>query len=153
MEIKINIDSKYEQPVITIQTNEMTTELERVLLCLKNSKTNHVRIFGTEEDQTFILQPSEIDYFYSENRKTFARTKHTQYEVNMNLTTLESHLTNHYFARFSKSVVGNVNQIKRFELSFNGNLCVYFHSGNREYVSKKYVRALKESLLNGGTNE
>lgn len=153
MEIKIDIDPKYEQTAITIQTNEMTSELEKILLCLKNTKTSHIKIFGTKEDQTFILQPSEIDYFYSEDRRTYARTKQSHYEVSMNLTMIQSHLRNHYFARFSKSVVGNVNQIRRFELSFNGNLCVYFHSGHREYVSKKYVKALKEKLLNGGTNE
>lgn len=131
----IDIDPKYEQPAIAIQTNEMTSELERILLCLKNSKTNHIRIFGTKEDQTFILQPSEVDYFYAENRKVMAQTKQSQYEISMNLTMIQTHLQDYSFARFSKSVVGNVNQIKRFELSFNGNLCVYFHSGNREYVS------------------
>lgn len=55
--------------------------------------------------------------------------------------------------RFSKSVVGNINNIDRFELSFNGNLCVYFHSGNKEYISRKYVSSIKEVLTKGGQTD
>jgi DNA-binding LytR/AlgR family response regulator len=75
-------------------------------------------------------------------------------EIRMKLYELEDMLTAYGFMRFSKSVIGNLNQIERFELSFNGNLCVYFHSGNKEYISRKYVTPIKEKLTMGGhTND
>lgn len=40
--------------------------------------------------------------------------------------------------------------IDRFELSFNGNLCVFFKSGNKEYVTRSYVHHLRNQLVEGG---
>src|SRR5690606_32535458 len=34
----------------------------------------------------------------------------------------------------------------RFEASFNGTLCVYFKSGVKEYISRRYVHAIKKAL-------
>ncbi|SFM34035.1 LytTr DNA-binding domain-containing protein [Gracilibacillus orientalis] len=68
----------------------------------------------------------------------------------MKLYEVEEMLQQSGFIRFSKSVVGNINQIDRFELSFNGNLCVYFKSGSKEYVSRKYVHDLKSQIVEGG---
>ncbi|WP_255342648.1 LytTR family DNA-binding domain-containing protein [Paucisalibacillus sp. EB02] len=68
----------------------------------------------------------------------------------MKLYEIEEILIPHYFMRFSKFVIGNLNHIQRFELSFNGNLCVYFHSGNKEYITRSYVAKVKEKLLMGG---
>jgi len=67
----------------------------------------------------------------------------------MKLYEAESLLASHGFCRLSKSAIGNLNQIKRFELAFNGNLCVYFQSGSKEYVSRKYVQELKKKLIIG----
>src|SRR5699024_11036473 len=107
-------------------------------------------IFGIDGDQTILLQPEEIDFIYSENRKVFAAIGNKQLEIRMKLYEVEDILTGHSFLRFSKSVIGNLNNIQRFELSFNGNLCVYFMSGNKEYISRKYVSGIKRKLMMGG---
>jgi len=75
-----------------------------------------------------------------------------QLEIRMKLYEVEEILSSHHFMRFSKSVIGNLNRIQRFELSFNGNLCVYFTSGNKEYISRKYVANIKNRLEMGGTH-
>lgn len=149
MKVNIDIDDKYEGTSITIQTNEWTDDLELLLAQIKKEKPN--RLFGIDEDQTVLLDPKQIDFIYSENRKVYAALENRRLEIRMKLYEVENRLAPHHFMRFSKSVIGNINRIQRFELSFNGNLCVYFKSGNKEYISRKYVANIKDKLTMGGT--
>lgn len=149
MNIQIDINKQYKDTSIMIQTNEWTDELEQLVAFVKGEQSK--RLFAMEEDQTIVLEPEKIDYIHSENRRVYAVVEDgRRLEIRMKLFEAEKLLRNHEFVRFSKSVVGNVNRIERFELSFNGNLCVYFISGNKEYISKKYVATVKQKLMTGG---
>jgi DNA-binding LytR/AlgR family response regulator len=148
MKLNINIDEKHGETSVTIQATEWTEELEEIVKVIK--KKNQQRLFGMDEDQTVLLDPSEIDYICAENRKIYAVLKDRRLELKMKLYEVEDMLIPHHFMRFSKSVIGNLHLIERFDLSFNGNLCVYFKSGNKEYITRKYVNPIKEKLLMGG---
>lgn len=149
MKINIDIDDNHDEPSITIQTNEWTEELDEIVTLIKR-KHQKGRLFGYESDQTILLDPDEIDFIYAEKRKVFACIENRHVEIRMKLYEIEDILAPFNFMRFSKSVIGNLNQIERFELSFNGNLCVYFLSGNKEYISRKYVNPIKNRLVMGG---
>lgn len=152
MKVNIDIDDKHSETSITIQAKEWTKELDEIVNVIKKGKSK--RLFGVEDDQTVLLNPTEIDYVYAEKRKIFAALKNRNFEIKMKLYEVEDILTPHHFMRFSKSVIGNLNLIQRFELSFNGNLCVYFQSGNKEYISRSHAAKVKDRLLTGGqTND
>lgn len=151
MKINIDIDDKHEGTSITIKANELSAELDEIIALIKRQKPK--RLFGVKTDQTILLHPNEIDFVYAEQRKVFATLENERIEVKMKLYEIEQVLSPHSFMRFSKSVIGNLNHIQRFELSFNGNLCVYFHSGNKEYITRKYVARIKERLMMGGLND
>ncbi len=148
MKVKIDIDEKYAGTSITIKTDQWTEELQALVQHIQAEKPQ--RIFGIDGDQTILLQPAKIDFMYVENRKVYAALPEQRLEVRKKLYELEQILHVHHFMRFSKSVLGNINNIQRFELSFSGNLCVYFMSGNKEYISRKYVANIKEQLMMGG---
>lgn len=148
MKVNIDIDENHEETSITIKANAWSEELEAIMDVIKKRKPH--RLFGVEEDQTVLLEPNKIDFIYAEKRKVFAALKNKNIEIKMKLYEVEEMLTPHNFMRFSKSVIGNLNHVQRFELSFNGNLCVYFHSGNKEYITRSHVTKVKEKLLMGG---
>ena len=154
MKIKIDIDPAHEDtPVVTIQASEWTEEVEAIVRHLKEldkSEGSPKRLVAVDGEGSVILQPSEIDYVYSANRKVYAQTQTKALELKHKLYELEEFLTNYSFIRFSKSVIGNIDRIDRFELSFNGNLCVFFKSGNKEYVTRSYVQHLRKQLVEGG---
>src|SRR5699024_6564694 len=131
---------KYKDTQITIQANDCSPVLQRLIYFISQHKPD--RLFGADGEQTALLDPYEIDFFHVENRKTYAQMKQRHMEVRMKLFEVEESFASRGFMRFSKSVIGNINRIERFELSFNGNLCVYFQSGNKEYISRKYVSAV-----------
>ncbi|GAB2571508.1 LytTR family DNA-binding domain-containing protein [Gracilibacillus alcaliphilus] len=148
MKINIDIDESHEETQITIQAKEWTKELEEIVNIVK--KTKQQRLFGMDEDQTVLLAPREIDFIHAEKRKIYAVSKNWRFEVKMKLYEVEEFLIPHGFMRFSKSVIGNIHRIEKFEASFNGNLCVYFQSGNKEYITRTYVGAIKDKLMQGG---
>ncbi|MEI3613786.1 LytTR family DNA-binding domain-containing protein [Pseudogracilibacillus sp. SO30301A] len=148
MKINIDIDDNHEETRITIQAKEWTQELEEIVNIIKKNKQQ--RLLGVDEEQTILLEPKEIDFIHSEKRKTYAVSKDSRFEVKMKLYEVEEFLIPHGFMRFSKSVIGNIHRIKKFEASFNGNLCVYFQSGSKEYITRKYVGAIKDELIKGG---
>lgn len=148
MKINIDIDPKHGEPYITIHAMEWTKELEELIQLLKRKQPK--RIVSIQDDRSILLQPEEIDYVFAENRKVFAYISGKQMELKMKPYELEELLRPIGFIRFSKSVIGNINQIDHFELSFNGNLCVFFKSGSKEYVSRKYVHQLKAEIVEGG---
>jgi DNA-binding LytR/AlgR family response regulator len=148
MKVHIDISHSYEETSIIIQAKEWSDELEALIK--KINSTIPKRLLGIDQEQSILLNPNDIDFVFAENRKVFAALKKQKIELKMKLYEIDSLLEPHQFTRFSKSVIGNLNQIQRFELSFNGNLCVYFKSGNKEYVSRSYVTELKEKLILGG---
>src|SRR5699024_8680520 len=150
VKINVDIDDKYKDTQITIQANEWSPEIQRLIDFINQQKPD--RLFGVDGEQTVLLDPNEIDFFHVENRKTYAQMKQRHMEVRMKLFEVEESFASIGFMRLSKSVIGNINRIKRIELSFNGNLCVYFQSGNNEYISSKYVSAVKNRLESGGNH-
>ncbi|GAE36239.1 LytTR family DNA-binding domain-containing protein [Halalkalibacter akibai] len=147
MRVNIDINEKYDETLVTIHAKEWTKELEDLVrkLELKTPK----KVVGTEGDHSILLSPADIDFVFAVKRKVYASINQQSIEINMKLYEAESLLASHGFCRLSKSAIGNLNQIKRFELAFNGNLCVYFQSGSKEYVSRKYVQELKKKLIIG----
>ncbi|MDX8044677.1 LytTR family DNA-binding domain-containing protein [Gracilibacillus sp. S3-1-1] len=149
MKVIIDIDPENDDECqVTIHAKEWTKEVEELVQLLK--KRQPKRIVAVQEDRSIVLDPEEIDFFYARDRKVFASSHGNCMELKMKLYEIEEMLSNRGFIRFSKSVVGNINQIDHFELSFNGTLCVYFKSGSKEYVSRKYVNELKAQIMEGG---
>ncbi|WP_101842339.1 LytTR family DNA-binding domain-containing protein [Halobacillus sp. Marseille-P3879] len=148
MNVKIDLNEEYDQTSITIHAKEWSTELDQLVKMINS--TNRKRLIGVEGDQSVLIPCEDIEFVYSEKGKVFAVSGSSKAELKMKLYEVEEAVGEDSFSRFSKSVIGNINQIQRFELSFNGNLCVYFTSGNKEYVSRRYVRRLKEKLTGGG---
>ncbi|GBF74856.1 LytTR family transcriptional regulator [Paenibacillus sp. 598K] len=148
MKIKIDISDEYDEPTIIIQAKVWSEELAALMKRLQAQEPQ--RLVGVEDERSVLLDPSELDYVYAEQRKVYAVRNGRQIELKMKLYEVEALLQEYRFQRFSKSVIGNLDQIDRFELVFNGNLCVHFKSGSKEYVSRGYVAELKQRLILGG---
>ncbi|WP_238188554.1 LytTR family DNA-binding domain-containing protein [Paenibacillus sp. L3-i20] len=146
--MQIDIKDHFDETVITIQAKEWTEELAALVKKIQSPTAK--RLVGMEEDRSVLLELGDIDYVFAENRKVFASMNRKNIELKMKLYEIEELLAPHQFMRFSKSVIGNLDKIERFELSFNGNLCVYFKSGSKEYVSRPYVSQMKKRVILGG---
>ncbi|WP_188455952.1 LytTR family DNA-binding domain-containing protein [Virgibacillus oceani] len=144
MKVSLDIDSKHKETHVTIQCNEMDDTIKEILDFLKGKETEF--IVGRNGDMQHILRPNDVHYIYSREDIVFAVTSKGEFKLKQKLFELEEMLPSKQFIRISKSVIANLYELSRFEASFNGTLCVYFKSGVKEYVSRHYVRQIKESL-------
>src|SRR5699024_4358852 len=64
VKINVDIDDKYKDTQITIQANEWSPEIQRLIDFINQQKPD--RLFGVDGEQTVLLDPNEIDFFHVE---------------------------------------------------------------------------------------
>jgi DNA-binding LytR/AlgR family response regulator len=148
MKIKVEIDSAMDEVEVIIRAKEWSTELQDLIQLLEGGGIQ--RLVGIVDQQYHILEFHDIYSISSEDRKVYAETKKGKVEIRMKLYELEIVLKKANFVRFSKSTLANLTHVRSFEMSFNGSMCAHFSNGMKEYVSRKYVPEIKETLQMGG---
>lgn len=148
MKIDIQIDDNSKETRVVIYTSEITEEVQAILNNLKRVQQKY--ILGMKDERIYILNPDEISFFYSEKGKVFAQTYNLVYEIKEKLYKLEENLKGTSFVRISKSAIANVDKIKNLEILFNGNVCINFFDGKQEYISRRYMKKIREYLNIGG---
>jgi len=144
VKVKVEIDPTLTEPIVVIKIPELTPEISEIIQFIQREKMPF--IIGKKDDMQHILQPKDIHYFIAEGDVVKAVTSSGNTQVKEKLYELEKNLPAHQFIRISKSVIANIYEMSKFEASFNGTLCVHFKSGNKEYVTRTYVHAIKELL-------
>ena len=140
---------------ITIQESEHITQTEVVIHCRETddevltvvaalSKFNK-KLTGTKNDRTFIIDPADVLYFDSVDKKTFAYTKSEVFEIPLRLYELEEKLLRDFF-RASKSAIINIGKIKSILPDFGGRIEVTMVTGEKLMVSRQYAHELKKKL-------
>ena len=140
---------------ITIQENERQEELEIVIKCRKADEqvarlittlsSFDKKLTGVKDGRTFVLDTSDIFYFESVDKKTFAYTESEVYEIPLRLYELEERLPRDFF-RASKPTIINISKIKSLMPDFGGKLEVTLLTGERLIVSRQYAQDLKNKL-------
>lgn len=151
MKIDLLVDEIYKETKLTIECNEIDENVQGIINYIKEQKTTF--IIGKEGDMQHIIKPDEVHYFHTENNAVVAVTSKGTFILKEKLYELENSLSSHKFIRLSKSVIANIHQIARFEASFNGTLCVYFKTGEKEYVTRTYVKSIKEAFKMNRRNQ
>ncbi|MEK5068163.1 LytTR family DNA-binding domain-containing protein [Sporosarcina sp. FSL K6-1508] len=144
MKVSLNIDRDYEETKVTIECPELDDSIQEILDFIKGQDSEF--LVGRDGDMQHILKPTDIHYFHTEKDSVVAVTAAGSFKLKEKLYELEAFLPSSKFIRLSKSVIANLHEMSRFEASFNGTLCVYFKSGEKEYVSRTYVNSIKDSL-------
>lgn len=144
MQIEIKIDESCKEPKIIIATNQMTEEVSAIIQ--KLSVEQPTAIVGFRDDVAEILEPSDIYRVYALNGKVFADTDQGKYSLRLRLYEAEQRLDGHVFVRISNSEMINLKNVKGFDLSFAGTICVTLLNGTVTYVSRRYVSKIKKVL-------
>lgn len=148
MKISVDIDNKLKDLFIFIKAPKMTNEVSSLLKKLEEEKVDKITAY--KDSKIFLIDINEIFYFYTEDRKVFLSTENDVYIVKNKLYEIEENLQNTSIIRASKAVIINMDKVLNFEQLFNGNLSVRFINGKEEFISRKYLGAIKEYLKIGG---
>lgn len=143
MKININVDNRFTETEITINCEQMSEELEKVIATLR---ILDLKITGSKNNQVYILETSNILYIDTVDKRTFLYTKTDIYETNLKLYRLEELLSSNDFFRASKSCIINFNCIKSLRSDIAGRIIVTMENDEKLIVSRQYSSFIKKKL-------
>jgi DNA-binding LytR/AlgR family response regulator len=143
--MKITIDEvpNHIETEIIIKCSSVDDEIKRLISMLKLSEE---KILVLLDGTTHLIQPLDIFYFESVDKKTFVYTKNQVFETHLKLYEVEDKLSKYDFFRGSKSTVINISKIKKLSPKFNGRLEVLLENDEKLIISRQYVPIIKEIL-------
>ncbi len=143
MKITIIEPAQGEEEELIIKAANLDEQTLRLINSMKNRSR---KMNAYLEGKIFFIAPEEIFYFEAVDQKVFAYCKSEVYEVKSKLYELEEELSSWNFIRTGKSVILNLNRIKRLSPAFSGRLEALLQNGEKIIISRQYVALLKERL-------
>ena len=146
MDIQI-VESIKETLKVIIKCRQVNDEVLR-LKC--HSELFDRKIQAKRNNETCFVDSLDVLYFESVDNRTFLYTVKDVMEVKLRLYELETFLSEKDFIRISKSQIVNINKIKALKPELNRTILATMCSGEQLYISRKYVKAIRNVLAVGG---
>ncbi|WHH58636.1 LytTR family DNA-binding domain-containing protein [Petroclostridium sp. X23] len=144
MKYVIDENETYEDVEIIIKCKKCD---DSILSLISRLKMQNEKIIGVINEKTFVLDPKDILYFESVDKKSFIYTKDEVYESSLRLYEIEKILQMQGFIRATKSTIINISKIKSIKTEFNSTLTVEMENHEKLAVSRQYAPILKERLV------
>lgn len=143
VKVEIKISRDVNEPYAVIYTNEVNTEISRIIMLLENSDNDIFTV--TENGRIIVLTANDVYMIRVENEKTIIYCKTKKYTSTKRLCEFEAILGKH-FMRISKFTLVNLKYLECVEPSFGGVMLLILKNGCRDYISRKYLPEFKKYL-------
>lgn len=143
MKLTILESDDHEGLEIIVKCKMLNDEVIKVLTSLRSLER---KVLGTKDGKVYLLLPNDIYYFESVDKKTFAYTEKSVYEVSLRLYQIEELFGEVNFFRATKASILNLDRLQSISPRIGGRLEVKMENGESMLVSRQYVPVLKEKL-------
>lgn len=128
---------------VDIYYSEMTSAVKQIVSIVRQEKP---MVYGIWEEEKVLVDPEEIYYIDTVDRRTFAYAKDKVYQITRTLTALEEELSAFGFVRINKSNLVNVYMIKRIKPEANMRLSAVLKNDERLRINRGYKRSFEDYL-------
>ena len=142
MKVKIEISEEYDSAYAVIYTKAVTEEIQKVSDLLQQ---DNGPVTAYSEDRLVVLQPEEIYMVRVEDETTVIYSKENKYKSRKRLKEIYAQVGDG-FMQISKSTVINLKYLDSMEAGFGGTMVLKLKNGCKDYVSRFYLKALKQYL-------
>ena len=146
MKVELKIDKNINETKVVIYSNEINEEIKSLMSKLENYNYNFENLIGTKDDITYILEQENIESFFTEGGKVYARIGNAKFNIKRKLYELEENFKNTSFVRISNSEIVNFNKVKSLDVQGSLSIMLNFKSGEYTYVSRRYIKKIKDFL-------
>ena len=146
MKVEIIIDNNQKEPEVKIFTDKITQEIVELQNTITSLEKNTSYLKAYLDEDVYFIPFEDIESIYSENKKVFLRTEKDTFLLKQRLYEIESILPGYDFLRISNSEIVNFKKVKNMNFKLSGTILINFNSGNYSYVSRRYIRKIKEYL-------
>ena len=137
MKIEFDINEKYQENKIIICTNKITEDVKKLIEKIRDEE--NIKLYGYKDE-------NKIESIYSEDKKVFARTESNEiFEIKKRIYELENILSEK-FVRISNSEIVNFSKVQSLDFKIIGTIVLKFYTDRYTYVSRRYVKKIKEYL-------
>lgn len=142
MDVKVNIDPAAGGLSVTITAPALTDEVRTLAARL----AGQAALIGWDGDRAIPLTGADILRCYGEDKEVKVQTAGGVYDLRERLYELEGLLDRHTFVRISRSEIVNLGKVTALDLSLTGTIRMTLAGGTVCYVSRRYVKKIKEAL-------
>jgi len=143
VKISIDVDGTKQDTEIKITCKSLTPEIEKIIATLRMIDQ---QLMVEKEQETYILDVTQIMYIEAVERKTFVYTKEDCFESKLKLYEMEQRLEESGFFRASKSCLVQLRRIKSLKADMDRKLRLTLENGEQLVVSRQYADDLKRRL-------
>lgn len=142
MEVQVHIDPGADHVSVTITAPAMTEQVAALAARLSQGAL----LIGWAGETAVPLEEEDILRCYGEDKGVKVQTAAGSYELRERLYELEGKLDRHVFVRISHSEIVNLHKVTALDLSLTGTIRMTLSGGTVCYVSRRYVKKIKEAL-------
>ena len=142
MKVELRIDPGCSGVSVVINAPALTDEVKALAARLEGGGV----LVGWQGGRAVPLAAEDILRCYGEEKGVKCQTPGGVYDLKERLYELEGRLDRHTFVRISHSEIISLRKITALDLSLTGTIRVTLEGGAVSYVSRRYVRKIKEAL-------
>ena len=150
MEVEIKLEPGRQELKVVILAGTKSEGLSRLAESLSELTLGPVQVNRGEEK--LLLPQGEFLRFYADGKGVSGQTVGEVYAVRLRLYELEERLDRSRFVRISNSEIVNLDRVTSVDLSLSGTICMTLDGEVRTYVSRRYMKKIKEALNLGRRN-
>lgn len=144
MEVEIRTESGRQEPKVIILAGEESEELRRLADRLSALAVGPIPAGRGEEK--LLLPQGDFLRFYADGKGVSGQTGAETFSVPLRLYELEERLDQTRFVRISNGEIVNLDRVTAVDLSLSGTICMTLDGTVKAYVSRRYVKKIKETL-------
>lgn len=148
MKVEIRLEKGREEPTVIILAGEETEEIRN--LAARLGALNLAPVPVRREEERLLLPQEKFLKFYTDGKGVSAQTGEGTYAVPLRLYELEEQLDKSRFVRISNGEIVNLDKVTAVDLSLSGTIRMTLEGGVYAYVSRRYVKKIKETLMREG---
>lgn len=145
MKVEVRIDPALKRPKVVIYAPAATAEVSELARRLAGEGTSPT-FTAFRGSEALILPLGDILRFFADGKGVSCQTAGGVYAVRQRLYELEEELEGTRFVRVSHSEIVNLNKVSALDLSLTGTIKMTLEGNLTVYVSRRYVKRIKQVL-------
>ena len=142
MKVELRIDPGCSGVSVVINAPALTDEVKALAARLEGGGV----LVGWQRGRAVPLAAEDILRCYGEEKGVKCQTPGGVYDLKERLYELEEELEGTRFVRVSNSEIVNLNKVSALDLSLTGTIKLTLEGAAAVYVSRRYVKKIKEAL-------
>lgn len=145
VDIEVVLDEKCTKPKVIIHTNTKSEQVENIISAIENASSESY-VSAYIDGSLELVNPKDIFRFRTEGRNVVLDTDEESFVVKKSLYKIEEEMDSKSFVRISQSEIINIYKVKKFDISISGTIGVEFIDGRKAWVSRRFVKQIKNIL-------